>query len=164
MVDIVFGEIDLPSDSADWKAAMRERGISTRRALSRHRWAIGLMEARSNPGPENLRVHDAVLGCLRGAGFSPAMTVQAYSVQDAYIYGFALQERTLGFETHESTAAARRSVEGYEAELARYPHLAEIVAGFVSEEGYDFEEAFVFGLDLILDGLDRLRAPEAGAT
>jgi len=70
MVDIVFSEIDPPTAGGDWKAELRKRAVSTRTALNRHRWAIGEMEGRSNHGPSNLRVHDAVLGCLRGAGFS----------------------------------------------------------------------------------------------
>src|SRR3954463_607124 len=69
MIDVVFGEVVLPG-GVDWKAALRERAISVRTALSRHRWAIGLMESRTNPGPATLRAHDAVLGCLRTAGFS----------------------------------------------------------------------------------------------
>ncbi len=105
MVDIVFGEIELPSTRDDWKAAMRKRALSTREALRRHPWAIGLMEGRTNHGPANLRLHDAVLGCLRAAGFSIEMTVHAYSVQDAYIYGFALQERDMSSETAEDFAA-----------------------------------------------------------
>ena len=156
MVDVVFGEIEVPSEGADWKAIMRERGISTRDALSRHRWAVGLMESRSNPGPENLRVHNAVLGCLRDAGFSMEMTVHASSVQDAYIYGFALQEKTLGWETPDEFAAvAERRVEQLQAVLADYPHLAEVVGGHVAKAGYDFATEFIFGLDLILEGLDR---------
>jgi AcrR family transcriptional regulator len=70
MVDIVFSEIELPSTDVDWKTAMRKRAISTREALPRHRWAIGLMEGRTNHGPANLSLHNAVLGCLRAAGFS----------------------------------------------------------------------------------------------
>ena len=69
IVDLVFGEIELPQIGADWKSAMRRRAISVRDALLRHRWAIGLMESRTNPGPANLRHHDAVIGCLRAAGF-----------------------------------------------------------------------------------------------
>src|SRR6266487_4668854 len=98
MVDIVFGEIESPSIDLDWRAAMRRRAISAREALKRHSWAIGLMEAR-NPGPANLRNHNAVMGCLREAGFSCEAAIHAYSVQDAYIYGFALQERDMAFET-----------------------------------------------------------------
>src|SRR5215208_3145903 len=70
MVDIVFSEIELPSTDVDWKTAMRRRAISTREALNRHRWAVGLMEGRTNHGPANMSLHNAVLGCLRAAGFS----------------------------------------------------------------------------------------------
>ena len=73
MVDIVFSEIDLPGTGTDWRTAMRERAISVRDALLRHRWAIGLMESRASPGPASLRHHDAVIGNLRAAGFDMAM-------------------------------------------------------------------------------------------
>jgi AcrR family transcriptional regulator len=87
MVDLVFGEIELPAADGDWKAAMRRRAVSAREALGRHPWAISLMESRRTPGPANLRHHDAVLGCLRRAGFPVALTAHAYSILDAYIYG-----------------------------------------------------------------------------
>jgi AcrR family transcriptional regulator len=158
MVDIVFSEIELPSTDVDWKTAMRRRAISTREALGRHHWAIGLMEGRTNHGPANLRLHNAVLGCLRAAGFSIEMTVHAYSVQDAYIYGFALQERDMSSESADDFAAeAQRKMREYQAVLAEYPHLVEVVGGYVAKSGYDYATEFVFGLDLILDGLDRLR-------
>jgi AcrR family transcriptional regulator len=82
MVEIVFGEIELPSTDDDWKAALRRRALSTREALNRHRWAVGLMESRTTPGPNSLALHNAVLGVLREAGFSIELTIQAYSVQD----------------------------------------------------------------------------------
>ena len=65
MIDVVFGEIGLPSGGADWKTAMRERALSLCDVLARHRWAVGLMESRRSPGPANLRHHDAVIGKLR---------------------------------------------------------------------------------------------------
>ena len=162
MVDLVFGEIELPAHAEDWKAALRRRAISTRDALRRHPWAVGRMEATSAPGPNDLRLHDAVLGCLRAAGFSVEMAVQAYSLQDAYIYGFALQEKNLAFGTREEfaeTAAKRvREVETRAPDVAAaYPNLAEVVAGFVAKHGYSADDAFVFGLDVILDGLERFR-------
>jgi AcrR family transcriptional regulator len=158
MVDVVFGEIEPPSPDVDWKTAMRNRALSTREALRRHPWAIGEMEGRTTHGTANLRLHDAVLGCLRGAGFSIEMTIHAYSVQDAYIYGFALQERDMTPETTEDFAAsAQRQMEEYQAVLADYPHLVEVVGGHVARAGYDYETEFLFGLDLILDGLDGLR-------
>ena len=167
MVDIVFAEIELPPRDVDWKTAMRRRATSTREALNRHRWAVGLMESQEMPGPASIRLHDAVLGCLREAGFSIEMTIQAYSVLDAYIYGFALQEKTVPFEDAEGAASvAQEQVREYEtvaeeqqfAALAEeFPYLAEVVAGHVAQVGYDFGEAFEYGLDLILDALEKRR-------
>jgi AcrR family transcriptional regulator len=155
MVDIVFAEIELPSDQLDWRSVMRLRAISTRDALKRHSWAIGMMESR-HPGPANLRNHNAVMGCLREAGFSFPMAIHAYSLQDAYIYGFSLQERDLAFETPESAGeAAQRRAQTIGA-LEQYPYLVEI-ATKLPESGYDTDAEFVWGLDLILDGLERVR-------
>src|SRR5215208_2818747 len=167
MIDIVFGEIELPSTDLDWKTALRRRALSTRAALNRHRWAVGLMESRATPGPASFALHDAVLGCLREAGFSIELTIHAYSVQDAYIYGFALQEKNLPFEDAEGSAAvAEAQVQDYaereqEHQLAAladaFPYLAEVVAGHVAKVGYDFAEEFECGLDLILDALEKRR-------
>jgi AcrR family transcriptional regulator len=158
MVDIVFGEIEPPPLDVDWKTAMRRRAHSTRQALNRHRWAVGLMEGRMNPGIAGIQLREAILGCLRQAGFSIEMTIQAYSVQDAYIYGFALQEKALPFESaEESTAVAEATLQDV-ADLAEsFPYLAEVVAGHVASVGYDFDESFEYGLDLILDALDKRR-------
>jgi Tetracyclin repressor-like, C-terminal domain len=155
MVDTVFSEMEPPSGDEDWRSALRCRALSAREALKRHSWAIGLMESR-HPGPANLRHHNATMGCLREAGFSFELAVHAYSVQDAYIYGFALQEKDLGFKTPESAGkAARRRAERI-GPLDDYPYLAEIVTS-LPESGYNNADEFAWGLDLILDGLDRLR-------
>ena len=153
MIDMVFSEIDLPSGEDGWKTAMRQRGISIRRVLSRHRWAIGLMESRTSPGPATLRHHDAVIGCLRDAGFSVELAAHAYSVLDSYIYGFALQERGLPFNTPaESSALAHAMLARFPAD--DYPHLAEFTLKHVLQAGYDYGNEYGFGLDLILDGLE----------
>jgi AcrR family transcriptional regulator len=158
MIEIVFSEIEPPSLDLDWKTAMRGRARSTREVLNRHRWAVGLMEGRMNPGPSSTRVREAILGCLREAGFSIEMTIQAYSVQDAYIYGFALQERSLPFENAEESTEVAEATTQNVAELAKnFPYLAEVVAGHVASVGYDFTVAFEYGLDLILDALDERR-------
>ena len=155
MIDVVFSEIDLPSGEDGWKTAMRQRAISIRLVLSRHRWAIGLMESRSSPGPATLRHHDAVIGCLRNAGFSVELTAHAYSVLDSYIYGFALQERSLPFDTPDETAELAQVILA-QFPADEYPHLAELTTEHVLRPGYDYGNEFEFGLDLILDGLDRL--------
>ena len=160
LVDIVFGEIDVPAPGAlDWKVAMRRRALSIRAALNRHRWAVGLMEGRMNPGPNNIRYHDAVMGCLREAGFPFRAAVHAYSVQDAYIYGFALQEKGLGFETPEESAQKIDAQRAQVPSMDEYPYLLE-VATELQEAGYDYDAEFEWGLDLILDALERSLAAE----
>jgi AcrR family transcriptional regulator len=156
IVDVVFSEIELPSGDADWRAAMRQRAISAREALLRHPWAAGLMESRSTPGPATLRHHDAVLGILRTAGFSLELAAHAFSVLDSYIYGFALQEANLPFGTPEETAEVAQAIMA-EFPADEYPHLTEMTVEHVLQPGYDYGNEFLFGLDLILDGLDRAR-------
>jgi AcrR family transcriptional regulator len=154
MVDLVFGEIELPAAGAGWKTAMRRRAVSARVALRRHPWAINLMESRRTPGPANLRHHDAVIGCLRQAGFSVALTARAYSLLDAYIYGFAVQEASLPFDTPEETAEVAQAIMA-ELSAGTYPHLAELASEHVLQPGYDYGDEYEAGLDLILDGLER---------
>jgi AcrR family transcriptional regulator len=157
LVDIVFGEIALPVADQDWRSEMHRRSSSVRIVLGRHRWAIGLMESRRSPGPATLRHHDAVLGTLRAAGFSRAMTAHAYALIDSYVYGFALQEASLPFEGPEGVG----EVAGPIMELMAggdYPHMVEMATSYYMRPGYDFADEFDFGLDLILDGLERATA------
>ena len=156
MVDVVFGEIALPSAGDDWKSAMRERGISVREVLSRHRWAVDLMESRTNPGAANLRHHDAVIGCLRAAGFDMAMAAHAYSLLDSYIYGFAQTQMNLPFEsTADIAEVAQQMLQPFP--LNAYPNLAAFITEHAMKPGYDHANEFEYGLDLILDGLEEAR-------
>jgi AcrR family transcriptional regulator len=155
-VDLVFSEIDLPACGTDWKTAMRQRALSVRDVLSRHRWAIGLMESRTNPGPANLRHHDAVIGSLRAAGFDMAMAAHAYSLLDSYIYGFALTKMNLPFDTSQEIAAVAQSML-QPSPLDEYPNLEQMLTEHVMKPGYDFGDEFEYGLDLILDGFERVR-------
>jgi AcrR family transcriptional regulator len=157
MVDFVFSEIELPFGADDWRRATRKRAQSARQALRHHPWAIALMSTRTSPGPATLRHHDAVIGSLRTAGFSIELTAHAFSALDSYIYGFALQEATLPLgDTEEETAAvAQMMVEQFPR--AVFPHLYEFTIEHVLKPGYDYGAEFDFGLDLILDGLERVR-------
>jgi AcrR family transcriptional regulator len=153
MVDLVFSEIDEPDPELDWKAAMRSRCASARVVLARHRWAAPYMESRTSPGPATLSHHNAVIGCLR-RGMSIEMTAHAYAALDAYVYGFALQEATLpATGGAEMATLASEMIEQFP--LEKYPHLAEFTMQHVMQPGYDFTKEFDFGLDLILDGLER---------
>jgi AcrR family transcriptional regulator len=155
MIDEVFSEIYLPSGEGDWKTAMRQRAISAREVLSRHRWASRLMSSRSSPGPATLRHHDAVLGSLRIAGFTVAMAAHAFSVIDSYLYGFVQQEASLPFDTAEESAEVAQTIMS-RFTPGQYPHLTEMAVEHVLQPGYDYGNEYELGLDLILDGLDRV--------
>jgi AcrR family transcriptional regulator len=154
IIDVVFSEIELPADDPDWRSAMRRRAMSARSVLGRHPWATPLMESRMNPGPATLRHHDTVIGVLRRAGFSVGMAAHAYSLLDAYLYGFALQEAGLPFDSETAPDVAEAILAQFPSDA--YPYLAEFTFEHVLQPGYDNGDEFEFGLELILDGLARL--------
>ena len=160
IVDLVFAEIVVPQAGADWRDAMRQRAISVRDALLRHRWAIGLMESRTNPGPANLRHHDAVIGCLLAGGFDMAGAAHAYSALDSYIYGFALTKMNLPFaSTADIAEMAETMLEPFP--LGEYPNLAAFITDHAMLPGYDYADEFEYGLDILLDGLAKDRRKPA---
>jgi len=159
LIDLVFAEIELPVPGGDWRPEMERRARSAREVLGRHRWAIGLLESRTTPGPANLRHHDTVIATLREAGFSAELTAHAYALLDGYVYGFALQEAALPFEGPESVG----EVAGPIMELmsaGEYPHLVEMATSYYLQPGYDFADEFEFGLRLVLDGIEGRLAVE----
>ena len=153
IVDIVFSEIELPTAEGEWLSEIHKRAGSARRVLRRHPWAIGLLESRTSPGPATLRHHDANIAVLRAAGFSVEMTAHAYALIDSFVYGFALQEAALPFESDTLAEVAAPMMEMFAA--GEYPHLVELTTEFVLQPGYDFGNEFEFGLDQILEGLSR---------
>ncbi|WP_034268181.1 TetR/AcrR family transcriptional regulator C-terminal domain-containing protein [Haloechinothrix halophila] len=157
MVDVVFGEIELPDTDVDWQTAMRQRAAAVRAAVNRHPWAIGLMESRKTPGPATLRHHDAVLGYLRRAGFSVEMAAHAYSVLDSYIYGFAMQEQQLPFNTPEELEAVADTIM-QRVSADTHPHFIEMAIEYALQPGYAYANEFEFGLDLIVGGIEQALA------
>lgn len=156
MVDDVFAEIDKAADDRNWRATMRRRAVSVRQVLKRHPWALPLMQSRTNPGPSTLSNLDSLIGVLRGAGFSIVLTAHALSVIDAYIYGFAIQEKALPFDTEErSTEVVQQILVAMP--VGEWPHLVEFSREHVLKPGYDYGQEFEWGLDLVLDGLERAR-------
>jgi AcrR family transcriptional regulator len=161
IVDLVFGEIELPSADGDWRSEIIRRAESARRVLRRHPWAIGLMESRKTPGAETLRHHDATIGTLRAAGFSVEMTAHAYALLDSYIYGFVLQEVSLPFEGPDSVVdVAEPMLQQFPIDA--YPHFVEMASEYILKPGYDFGDEFEFGLGVILDALRRLLPDDSG--
>jgi AcrR family transcriptional regulator len=154
IVDLVFAEIELPANHGDWRSELVRRADSARRVLSRHHWAIGLMESRRSPGPATLRHHDAVIGTLRRAGFSVEMTAHAYALLDSYVYGFALQEAAMPFQGTDTAADVTEPIM-QRFRTDQYPHLVEMATEYILQPGYDFGHEFEFGLIVILDALTR---------
>ena len=152
IVDIVFGEIELPRIGGEWHSEMWRRATSARAAMRRHPWAIGLVETRTSPGRATLRHHDAIIGTLRAGGFSVEMTAHAFALIDAYVYGFVLSEVTLPFDGPDTVPeVAEHMMEQFSP--ADYPHLVEFAVEHVMKPGYDYGEEFEYGLTVILDGL-----------
>jgi AcrR family transcriptional regulator len=155
IVDLAVGEIALPAPGQGWKAAMRRRGISAHEVLLRHPWACLLLMSRTNVGPAMLRYVDSTLGSLREAGFPVELADYAWNAMDSHIYGFTLQELNFPIEPQQFAEAARTWLPRLPPDT--YPHLTEM-AVHVMEGRYDGVPDFTFGLDLLLDGLERLLA------
>jgi AcrR family transcriptional regulator len=154
IVDIVVDEFALPSGEGDWKAALRESAISAHDVLMRHPWACNLMMSTKRISPARLRYMESLLKRLREAGFTARMTHHAYHALDSHIIGSTLWEAGYS-ENPDLTDKAKAFVR--EA-LGEYPYIVEHAAQhFTRSKRKDVRE-FDFGLDLILDGLERIRA------
>lgn len=152
MVDAVFAEFHAPEVGGAWREEMRARHHSARAVLKKHPWAVGMMDSRRNAGFETLRHHDAVLGCLREAGFSLALTGHAFAVLDAHLYGFLVQELSLAFDGEQDLAELGEQILTALPE-GQLPYFREFTLEHALQPGYDFGDEFEVGLELLLDGL-----------
>ncbi len=152
MVDAVFVEFYAPVPGAEWRRELRQRAVTAREALKRHPWAVGLMDSRRNAGYETLIHHDAVIGCLREAGFSLTLTGHAFAVLDAHLYGFLVQEVSMPFQPGQDLAELGNQIVAALPE-GQLPYFREFTLEHALQPGYDFGDEFEVGLDLILDGL-----------
>jgi AcrR family transcriptional regulator len=160
IVEFVFGRIELPGAGADWKEAMRRRAQSARRVLCRHTWAIGLLESRGATGPASMRYVDSILGCLRAAGFSVPDSAHAFWILDSFVYGHVLQEIRTSVPHHEETTD-RAALPAERAGTAGHPYLAEMAEAALRSQ-FSFNQEFDYGLDLIIDALERIATPAQG--
>jgi AcrR family transcriptional regulator len=160
IVDAVTSQIEVPSAESDWKEAIRRTAISSHDVFVRHRWACSLMMRRARVSPDRMRWMEAVLRTFRDAGFSADMTHHAYHAIDSHITGFTLWQVSMPFETKEELVDM---AEGLLKEIPvdQYPYVIEHAEQHLAPSSPDGKTEFEFGLDLILDGLERLRdAPE----
>ena len=156
IIELILGQIETPQGGADWKEAMRRRAISAREVFSHHSWAIGLLEARGSNGPTALRYIDSILGNLRSAGFSIENSVHAFWLLDSFVYGQVIQETSLPITSStEMTESTGSTLEQVTAD--QYPHLVEI-GDHAMRSDYSVDKEFEYGLDLILEALERTAA------
>ncbi len=152
IVDLVAAEIELPTPGGDWKAAMRRRSMSAHEVLMRHPWATMMIVSRANVGPAMLRYVDATISCLRGAGFSWAMADHAWNAIDSYVYGFTLAKLNFPFEPDEYATRAKGFIHMIPA--AQFPGLHGMSMEVI-EGRHDGLHHLEFGLDLLLDGIEK---------
>ncbi len=155
IVDRIFADFGTASAEVGWRTSMRDRAHAARRVLRAHPWAVGLVDSRPNAGPATLAHHDSVIGALRAGGFSLADTGHAFALLDSFIYGFSSQSANLPFDDDRSAGAVAEGLI-HPLPADAFPHLVELATQHVLQPGWDFEDEFDFGLELILDGLERL--------
>jgi AcrR family transcriptional regulator len=160
MVDLVIAEIVVPRPDDPWKPALRRRASSSRTAFARHPWARRLIHTRASSGPARLHAFEATIGCLRRAGFSHGLTVDALSTLDAYVDGFGAQRLAIATADVPDDAAMAEALARW-LPAAAYPYLSALIHEHVLREGYDEEASFAFGLELVLDGLEARLAAAA---
>lgn len=149
LVDWLMVQVDAPDAGTDWRHGLTHRARSLRAVVGAHPWGLGLVDSRRSPGEAIVRNYEDVLACLRAGGFSVALAAHAFSVVDAYVYGFVLTEQHLPFEPERADAM----VEEMALPADRFPHLVELLDELVVGKGYAFGDEFEWGLELVLDGL-----------
>ena len=158
MVDVVVGEIDPPPSGTDWKTTIRQRVLSARSALLRHPWASQVIESRTDPTPTVLEYMDSMVGIFRAGGFSIDLTHHAMHAMGSRLLGFTqeLFDDSVDLDP-AATAVMVQQMAG------KYPHIIEMLVAITHDEasvvgqGRDDQFEFEFALDLMLDGLERLR-------
>jgi AcrR family transcriptional regulator len=155
MIGLIVDEIEPPSTDADWKTALRQSAISGHEALKRHRWAASVWLTAGGSGRDRMGHAEAALRCLREAGFSPELTYHAFHVWQGYAVGFTLQELNFPHDRESLKGMAARFLREFPTD--EYPYLAEHIEQHVDPPLGEQQGAFEFGLDLILDSLERLR-------
>ena len=158
IADVVVGEIDISPTDTDWKVALRRLVISARTVMLRHAWAPRVIESRTEPGPATMRYMETVLAILRDGGFSLDLAHHAMHVLGSRVLGFNQDlfddSATSRLDPQTAALLARQMAE-------TYPYISELALAVSHEGGLggcDDDVEFAFGLDLIVDGLERLRA------
>ncbi len=167
MVDVIVGEIDLASDGEDWKTAARDRILSARRVMLRHPWASGVIVSRRQPSPVMMKYMDSMGGIMRAGGFSVDLMHHAFHALGSRVLGFTQELYDDSGELEQTPEVQALMIRQLSQE---YPNIAAVMEQVVHDDasvvgsGCDDQFEFEFALDLILDGLERLRERQAVGT
>ncbi|MBL7554672.1 MAG: TetR/AcrR family transcriptional regulator [Bdellovibrionaceae bacterium] len=154
LVDHAFALIEWNADPSDWKQSLRQRCYSLRDVLKKNPWAVGLLESRRNPGLKTLKHHDQMLGLFLKSGFSHELTAHSYVLLDSYVYGFAVQERSVPVnDSNDISDMAESIFSGLSPETV--PNMIEMITSYYTKPGYSFAAEFEYGLDVILNGIEK---------
>lgn len=155
IVDLIVEDIGPIDTQSPWQDSMRRRAVAMRQVFIKHPWALGLMEARREPGPTALAYCDSVLGVLARSGFSTRNAVRAFSLMDSYCYGFSIQEKSMPYGSPaEAMDATQQLLQ--QAYMAQFPYLTRTATCYM-EGGFDYTQEFEAGLDLLLQALETWR-------
>jgi len=158
MIDVVVAEIDPPRTDTDWKTAVRERILSARRMLLRHPWASRVMESRTRPTMTVMAYMDSMIGMFIAGGFSIDLIHHVMHAMGSRLMGFTQEmfndqsdeEQPFQPEMLEQLQTVFPSI--YELYLT-VNHEDESIDGPGCDDQFEFE----FALDLMLDGIERLK-------
>jgi AcrR family transcriptional regulator len=152
--DLVTSEMELPSDTVDWKSALRRSAISAKEVYLRHPWASSLVLSSHDGGPASLRRSEWTLRTLREAGFSKDVTYHAYHILGAYVQGVTSMHLSFPYKPEEVAGLASDFLRQLPQD--EFTYLIEHVLQH-TEPAEEHKGGFELGLDLILDGLERMR-------
>jgi AcrR family transcriptional regulator len=155
IAEIVFEQVVLPPSDVAWKSALRTSAISACDVLLCHPWAHAITMTPSRPSPARLRWMEAVLRTMREAGFSAEMSCRAFHTLDSHITGFTLWLTAIPVQGEELRALAVDFLQKIPAD--QLPYVAEHIEQHTRPPRAGEKGTFEFGLDLILDGLERLQ-------
>ena len=158
LVERVIGEIDLPERGIEWRPALRSLALSAYDVLGRHRWATArMLSPGRSPGPMRMRYMDTILAILTDAGFDPTLADHAYHAVEGHIMGFTLWEAGMNLGTREEIQALGRAFLA-QLDVETYPNVAAHIEHHLEPRRPGDVGSFAFALDLLLDGLARIRS------
>lgn len=157
MMELIVPTIKRPEACESWQEAICERSRAMRQTLITHPWAAQEFVSGINVGSNMLTYSDRTVGYFRQAGFSYRLTDYAWNVIDSYIYGFTLQSQNFPFDASEYQAAAKQYLPMIPRE--QFPNIHDMSLQIINGS-HDGIQDFDFGLELIIDGIEKIKKQE----